>query len=211
MMVTSLTDVSAGIQALARCRKCTSPAPQLTNGIPSGLCPGSVATILLGNPANINIFNCEGRWRRTYNGKKKVCLCTYTNIYIYYMYISICLPLSLFMYNVVPPQLYTIHVIQAGGSDKTPAVITRRYSDFRRLHATLCRDHAALMERVCFPRKCCTQWRDWLWVSHTWSRAQPQQASETWTRKLVHFERVRLSSDGFTHGFTLRFTETLYH
>ncbi|XP_075898220.1 sorting nexin-21 [Nelusetta ayraudi] len=49
--------------------------------------------------------------------------------------------------------LYTIHVIQAGGSDKTPAIITRRYSDFRRLHATLCRDHGALMERVCFPRK----------------------------------------------------------
>lgn len=54
---------------------------------------------------------------------------------------------------VTPPQLYTVHVIQAGGSDKTPAIIARRYSDFRRLHATLCRDHGALMERVCFPRK----------------------------------------------------------
>ncbi|XP_028266591.1 sorting nexin-21 [Parambassis ranga] len=49
--------------------------------------------------------------------------------------------------------LYTIHVIQAGGSDKTPAVITRRYSDFQRLHATLRRNHGDQMERVCFPRK----------------------------------------------------------
>ncbi|KAI4824448.1 hypothetical protein KUCAC02_012959 [Chaenocephalus aceratus] len=33
--------------------------------------------------------------------------------------------------------LYTIHVILSGGSDKTPAIITRRYSDFQRLrHAT---------------------------------------------------------------------------
>ncbi|XP_056130175.1 sorting nexin-21 [Lampris incognitus] len=49
--------------------------------------------------------------------------------------------------------LYTIHVIQSGGSDKTPAIITRRYSDFRRLHATLRRNHGVQMERVCFPRK----------------------------------------------------------
>lgn len=49
--------------------------------------------------------------------------------------------------------LYTIHVIQSGGSDKTPAIITRRYSDFQRLHATLRRSHADQMERVCFPRK----------------------------------------------------------
>uniref|UniRef100_A0A667XQN7 Sorting nexin family member 21 n=1 Tax=Myripristis murdjan TaxID=586833 RepID=A0A667XQN7_9TELE len=49
--------------------------------------------------------------------------------------------------------LYTIHVIQSGGSDKTPAVITRRYSDFQRLHATLRRNHGDQMERVCFPRK----------------------------------------------------------
>ncbi|XP_054655004.1 sorting nexin-21 [Dunckerocampus dactyliophorus] len=49
--------------------------------------------------------------------------------------------------------LYTIHVIQSGGSDKTPAVITRRYSDFRRLHATLRRHHRGQMERVVFPRK----------------------------------------------------------
>ncbi|KAM9855666.1 sorting nexin-21 isoform 1-T1 [Aulostomus maculatus] len=41
----------------------------------------------------------------------------------------------------------------AGGSDKTPAVITRRYSDFQRLHATLRRNHGDQMERVCFPRK----------------------------------------------------------
>uniref|UniRef100_A0A3Q3A2D4 Sorting nexin family member 21 n=1 Tax=Kryptolebias marmoratus TaxID=37003 RepID=A0A3Q3A2D4_KRYMA len=50
-------------------------------------------------------------------------------------------------------QLYTIHVIQSGGSDKTPAVITRRYSDFQRLHATLRRNHGDQMERVSFPRK----------------------------------------------------------
>ncbi|XP_071314866.1 sorting nexin-21 [Trachinotus anak] len=49
--------------------------------------------------------------------------------------------------------LYTIHVIQSGGSDKTPAIITRRYSDFQRLHATLRRNHGNQMERVCFPRK----------------------------------------------------------
>ncbi|XP_019965777.1 sorting nexin-21 [Paralichthys olivaceus] len=49
--------------------------------------------------------------------------------------------------------LYTVHVIQTGGSDKTPAVITRRYSDFQRLHATLRRNHSDLMDRVCFPRK----------------------------------------------------------
>ncbi|XP_061781775.1 sorting nexin-21 [Nerophis lumbriciformis] len=49
--------------------------------------------------------------------------------------------------------LYTVHVVQSGGSDKTPAVITRRYSDFRRLHATLRRRHGDQMERVVFPRK----------------------------------------------------------
>ncbi|KAK5895225.1 hypothetical protein CesoFtcFv8_011838 [Champsocephalus esox] len=49
--------------------------------------------------------------------------------------------------------LYTIHVILSGGSDKTPAIITRRYSDFQRLHATLRRNHRDQMERVCFPRK----------------------------------------------------------
>ncbi|KAM7410745.1 hypothetical protein PAMA_020944 [Pampus argenteus] len=49
--------------------------------------------------------------------------------------------------------LYTIHVIQSGGSDKTPAIITRRYSDFQRLHAMLRRNHGDQMERVCFPRK----------------------------------------------------------
>lgn len=51
-------------------------------------------------------------------------------------------------------QLYTVHVIQAGSSDKTPAIITRRYSDFQRLHSTLCRNYGDQMERVCFPRKC---------------------------------------------------------
>ncbi|XP_043984360.1 sorting nexin-21 [Gambusia affinis] len=49
--------------------------------------------------------------------------------------------------------LYTIHVIQSGGSDKMPAVITRRYSDFQRLHATLRRNYGNQMERVSFPRK----------------------------------------------------------
>nr|XP_046252360.1 sorting nexin-21 isoform X2 [Scatophagus argus] len=49
--------------------------------------------------------------------------------------------------------LYTIHVIQSGGSDKTPAIITRRYSDFQRLHATLRRNYGDQMEHVCFPRK----------------------------------------------------------
>ncbi|XP_047222202.1 sorting nexin-21 [Girardinichthys multiradiatus] len=49
--------------------------------------------------------------------------------------------------------LYTIHVIQSGGSDKTPAVITHRYSDFQRLHATLRRNYGDQMERVSFPRK----------------------------------------------------------
>lgn len=50
-------------------------------------------------------------------------------------------------------QLYTIHVIQSGGCDKTPAIITRRYSDFQRLHAILRRHYGDQMERVCFPRK----------------------------------------------------------
>uniref|UniRef100_A0A1A8D9G0 Sorting nexin family member 21 n=1 Tax=Nothobranchius kadleci TaxID=1051664 RepID=A0A1A8D9G0_NOTKA len=49
--------------------------------------------------------------------------------------------------------LYTMHVIQAGSSDKTPAVITRRYSDFQRLHGVLRRNHGDQMERVSFPRK----------------------------------------------------------
>ncbi|XP_005805039.2 sorting nexin-21 isoform X1 [Xiphophorus maculatus] len=49
--------------------------------------------------------------------------------------------------------LYAIHVIQSGGSDKMPAVITRRYSDFQQLHATLRRNYGNQMERVSFPRK----------------------------------------------------------
>lgn len=49
--------------------------------------------------------------------------------------------------------LYTIHVMQAGDFDKTPAVITRRYSDFERLHAQLRCSYGDQMERVCFPRK----------------------------------------------------------
>ncbi|KAJ8016548.1 hypothetical protein DPEC_G00008390 [Dallia pectoralis] len=49
--------------------------------------------------------------------------------------------------------LYTIHVIQSGLFDKRPAVITRRYSDFERLHHRLRRRHVDDMERVHFPRK----------------------------------------------------------
>uniref|UniRef100_A0A4W5K3V3 Sorting nexin family member 21 n=1 Tax=Hucho hucho TaxID=62062 RepID=A0A4W5K3V3_9TELE len=59
--------------------------------------------------------------------------------------------------SVVPESskyvLYTIHVIQSGMFDKTPAVITRRYTDFERLHSRLRRRHGDDMERVCFPRK----------------------------------------------------------
>ncbi|XP_075993535.1 sorting nexin-21 isoform X2 [Genypterus blacodes] len=49
--------------------------------------------------------------------------------------------------------LQVLQVLQAAGGDRSPAVITRRYSDFQRLHATLRRDHADQMERICFPRK----------------------------------------------------------
>ncbi|XP_077410592.1 sorting nexin-21 isoform X2 [Vanacampus margaritifer] len=43
--------------------------------------------------------------------------------------------------------VYTVHVVQAGTSDKTPALITRRYSDFQRLHATLRHQHGDQMRR----------------------------------------------------------------
>ncbi|XP_051516807.1 sorting nexin-21-like [Myxocyprinus asiaticus] len=49
--------------------------------------------------------------------------------------------------------LYTIHVIHSGMFDKTPAVITRRYTDFERLHSRLRRHHGDEMEGVYFPRK----------------------------------------------------------
>ncbi|KAG5837914.1 hypothetical protein ANANG_G00218150 [Anguilla anguilla] len=49
--------------------------------------------------------------------------------------------------------LYTIHVIQSGMFDRSPALITRRYTDFERLHARLRRRHGDEMEGVCFPRK----------------------------------------------------------
>lgn len=52
-----------------------------------------------------------------------------------------------------PPQLYTIHLIQSGMFDETPAAITRRYTDFKRLHSCLRRRHRDNMERVGFPRK----------------------------------------------------------
>ncbi|XP_028321593.1 sorting nexin-21 [Gouania willdenowi] len=48
--------------------------------------------------------------------------------------------------------LYTINVLQSA-TDRSPAVITRRYSDFRHLHRTLRRLHGNQMEGVCFPRK----------------------------------------------------------
>ncbi|XP_065105935.2 sorting nexin-21 [Paramisgurnus dabryanus] len=49
--------------------------------------------------------------------------------------------------------LYTLHVIHSGTFDKTPAVITRRYSDFERLHSRLRRRHGDEMDAVYFPRK----------------------------------------------------------
>ncbi|XP_035378562.1 sorting nexin-21 [Electrophorus electricus] len=49
--------------------------------------------------------------------------------------------------------LYTIHVILSGAFDKTPAVITRRYTDFERLHGCLRRRYTEVMEGVFFPRK----------------------------------------------------------
>lgn len=49
--------------------------------------------------------------------------------------------------------LYTIHVLQAGTFDKTPAVIARRYTDFERLHHLLRRRHREAMDGVHFPRK----------------------------------------------------------
>ncbi|XP_048872248.1 sorting nexin-21 [Brienomyrus brachyistius] len=49
--------------------------------------------------------------------------------------------------------LYTIHVIQSGTFDKTPAVIARRYTDFARLHSRLRHHHGEEMVGVCFPRK----------------------------------------------------------
>lgn len=50
-------------------------------------------------------------------------------------------------------QLYTIHLIQSGTFDKTPAIIARRYTDFERLHHLLRRQHREAMEGVHFPRK----------------------------------------------------------
>lgn len=50
-------------------------------------------------------------------------------------------------------QLYTIHLIQSGTFDRNPALITRRYTDFERLHARLRRRHGDEMVGVCFPRK----------------------------------------------------------
>lgn len=44
-------------------------------------------------------------------------------------------------------------MIQSGAFDKTPGLITRRYSDFERLHGRLRRRHGDDMEGLCFPRK----------------------------------------------------------
>lgn len=49
--------------------------------------------------------------------------------------------------------LYTIHVIHSGTFDKTPAVITRRYTDFERLHSRLRHRHSDEMDGFYFPRK----------------------------------------------------------
>ncbi|XP_017341817.1 sorting nexin-21 [Ictalurus punctatus] len=49
--------------------------------------------------------------------------------------------------------LYTIHLIQSGTFDNTPAIIARRYTDFERLHHVLRRQHREAMEGVHFPRK----------------------------------------------------------
>ncbi|XP_066527878.1 sorting nexin-21 isoform X2 [Hoplias malabaricus] len=49
--------------------------------------------------------------------------------------------------------LYTIHIIQSASFDKTPGVITRRYTDFERLHSRLRRRYGDEMEGVYFPRK----------------------------------------------------------
>ncbi|KAJ8257273.1 hypothetical protein GJAV_G00183820 [Gymnothorax javanicus] len=49
--------------------------------------------------------------------------------------------------------LYTIHLITSGLFDRQPAVITRRYTDFERLHAQLRRCHGDELEGVCFPCK----------------------------------------------------------
>uniref|UniRef100_A0A9J8D9U4 Sorting nexin family member 21 n=3 Tax=Cyprinus carpio TaxID=7962 RepID=A0A9J8D9U4_CYPCA len=49
--------------------------------------------------------------------------------------------------------LYTIHIIHSGTFDKTPAIITRRYTDFERLHSRLRRRHGDEMDGVFFPRK----------------------------------------------------------
>ncbi|TRY54050.1 hypothetical protein DNTS_034485 [Danionella cerebrum] len=49
--------------------------------------------------------------------------------------------------------LYTLHLINSGTFDKTPGIITRRYTDFERLHNRLRRRYGADMEAVYFPRK----------------------------------------------------------
>lgn len=49
--------------------------------------------------------------------------------------------------------LYTIHVIKSGQFDKTPSLITRRYTDFNCLHSRLRGLYGDEMRGIAFPRK----------------------------------------------------------
>ncbi|XP_028667669.1 sorting nexin-21 isoform X1 [Erpetoichthys calabaricus] len=49
--------------------------------------------------------------------------------------------------------LYTIHVIKSGQFDKCPGIITRRYTDFAKLHSHLRKHNKEDMEGIVFPRK----------------------------------------------------------
>ncbi|MBN3288233.1 SNX21 protein, partial [Polyodon spathula] len=49
--------------------------------------------------------------------------------------------------------LYTVHVMKSGQFDKTPSPITRRYTDFNRLHSQLRGLYRDEMQGITFPRK----------------------------------------------------------
>ncbi|XP_005986763.1 sorting nexin-21 [Latimeria chalumnae] len=49
--------------------------------------------------------------------------------------------------------LYTIHLIKFGCFDKTPAIITRRYTDLKKLNEKLRKLFKSDMEDICFPKK----------------------------------------------------------
>ena len=51
------------------------------------------------------------------------------------------------------PQLYTLAVMGPGPPDRQPAQISRRYSDFERLHRNLQRQFRGPMAAISFPRK----------------------------------------------------------